>query len=385
VKIHKLNLILVFLITSLVITLPASAAPQIGRAFTDPTYGTKIIQVTSALDGTNCIDSYSYWPSFNSTSTKFFITCDGKPIVYKFSPKTFKILSKESLFTNLPESLALNSEDALWSDKTPDTIFARANLAIWAYDTAKHSAKILKDFSSDFPDKVIFQMSKSLDDNRFAFTIRDPSQDYKPSGYAVWDRKQDKIIYQKDVAALDEVQIDKSGKYLVEKTGQEAEGQIRMNIVNLNTLETTSLTAGAPDFALGHSDNGSGVMLGYDNWNNQFTLASLSNPQNKKVILDLKSDWTQASHISFLANGDKKALISLYANGVAGKSLYSGEIILANTDGSGKVKHILKHNSVYREYYDTPRANVSRDGKFGIFTSNWGSTTRRDVYIFKLP
>jgi hypothetical protein len=384
-KIHKFNLITLFLIASLMSALPVSASGKIGRAFTDKTFGTKIIQVTNEKDGKSCVNSYSYWPSFNMNDSKFFITCDGKPILYKFNTKDFTIASKAPLFTNLPDGLALNSEDALWSDKSPNIIFARANIAIWAYDTEKHSASLVKDLSEELPGKIIFQMSKSTDDNRFAFTLRDPSNDYKVSGYAVYDRKLDRIIYQKETTSLDEVQIDKSGEYLVVKTGQEEAGQVRIEIIDLATKKETPLTAGAPDFAPGHSDNGYRTMLGYDNWNNEYTLTSLIDPISKKVILDLGKDWTQASHVSFLATGDKKALVSFYANGTPGKSKYAGEIVLVRTDGSGKIKHILKHNSVYREYYDTPRASMSRDGKWGIFTSNWGSSTRRDVYIFKLP
>ena len=42
-------------------------------------------------------------------------------------------------------------------------------------------------------------------------------------------------------------------------------------------------------------------------------------------------------------------------------------------------------HSVYRDYWDTPRATISRDGRFAAFTSNWGSTTRRDVFVVKVP
>jgi hypothetical protein len=40
---------------------------------------------------------------------------------------------------------------------------------------------------------------------------------------------------------------------------------------------------------------------------------------------------------------------------------------------------------VFRDYWDTPRADISRDGKFIAFTSNWGSASRRDVFIIKVP
>jgi len=235
------------------------------------------------------------------------------------------------------------------------------------------------------PGAFIFQMSKSVDDNRFAFTLKDPAQDYKITGYAVWDRAQNKIIYKQDTAELDEVQLDKSGNFLVVKTGKESAGEVRMQIVNLTTLAVTSFVAGAPDFPPGHSDNGDKKILGYDNWNNRFTLMSLENPQDKKTILDLKNDWTQASHISLLAHGDQWALVSLYSGNPNPNSLYLGEILLVAADGSGLIKHVARHHSIFRDYFDAPRANMSRDGRFAVFTSNWGSLTRRDAYIVRLP
>jgi len=54
------------------------------------------------------------------------------------------------------------------------------------------------------------------------------------------------------------------------------------------------------------------------------------------------------------------------------------------TDGSQKVRRLAHHRSVFAEYYDAPRANVSRDGCFVAFTSNWGGSGRRDVFILNL-
>jgi hypothetical protein len=40
---------------------------------------------------------------------------------------------------------------------------------------------------------------------------------------------------------------------------------------------------------------------------------------------------------------------------------------------------------VYRGYWDSPRANVSRDGRYAVYTSNWGSADRTDVFICRIP
>ena len=87
------------------------------------------------------------------------------------------------------------------------------------------------------------------------------------------------------------------------------------------------------------------------------------------------------------------------------------EIIAVSTDGSMKVRRFAHHRSVVHmperargrdrnnrhrppryNFWDTPRGNVSRDGRFYMFTSNWGETLgkdrngrpRQDVFIVKL-
>ena len=65
--------------------------------------------------------------------------------------------------------------------------------------------------------------------------------------------------------------------------------------------------------------------------------------------------------------------------------VFRDELIQIAIDGSKRIRRIAHLHSAYRDYWDQPRANVSRDGKFAVFTSNWGSSTRRDVFIVKLP
>jgi hypothetical protein len=351
---------------------PAPAFQQdvgLGRHFIDGDFGSRAIQVTSASDGKACYNAYSYWPSFNKDSTKFFIACDEKPVLYSFDPINFKIISKQDLFA---AGANPDWQDAIWSGTSANILYAQRGLKLWAYNTASRTYALVKDFSGELPGKYLWQMSKSVDDSRFAFTLEDVNNNYARTAYMVWDKTQDKIIYQRAVSALDEVQLDKSGRYLVVKTGVEGKGKVRMTVVDLNTQTATDLL-----------DNGLGTLLGYDNWNNSFTIRNLSDPHNYKTIFSLGNDWTQAAHISFLGNDENWALVSLYTPGGLKAGKYHDEIILVSTNGSGKVKELVKTHSVIKDYWDTPRANISRDGKFVIFSSNWDSL-RRDVYLLKV-
>src|SRR5262245_55512282 len=70
---------------------PAPALPRAGGTFVDPTFGTTIMRVTDDTDGKSCHNYYSYWPTFNLDSTRFFVACDNMPRLYRFDPNSFQI------------------------------------------------------------------------------------------------------------------------------------------------------------------------------------------------------------------------------------------------------------------------------------------------------
>lgn len=53
------------------------------------------------------------------------------------------------------------------------------------------------------------------------------------------------------------------------------------------------------------------------------------------------------------------------------------------------VRRLCHHQSDYigsgNNYWASPRASISRDGRFVIFSSNWGNLDRTDVFIMKIP
>jgi hypothetical protein len=87
-----------------------------------------------------------------------------------------------------------------------------------------------------------------------------------------------------------------------------------------------------------------------------------------------------------LADDEKWIMMSTFlANSLQSTGLFRDELFQIATDGSKRVRRLAHLHSVYRDYWDQPRANVSRDGRFAVFTSNWGATDRRDVFIVKIP
>ena len=101
----------------------APALPRAGGTYVDPVFRTTIMRVTDESDGTSCVNAYSYWPTFNLNSTRFFVSCDDTPKLYRFDPDAFQILSKEPMFTaQAPGGGWPNTEDLTWSGLNPNVI-----------------------------------------------------------------------------------------------------------------------------------------------------------------------------------------------------------------------------------------------------------------------
>src|SRR6185436_14122133 len=90
-----------------------------GGTFTDPTFGTKLLRVTDAADGTDNHQSYSYWPSMNKNSSLLYISSvGGSPKLYDFDTSALAVSNKRAMFqSNPPSGGAPASEDAIWSGK----------------------------------------------------------------------------------------------------------------------------------------------------------------------------------------------------------------------------------------------------------------------------
>ena len=365
---------------------PLPKLPKAGETLVDPVFCTTLLRVTDEADGKSCHNAYAYWPTFNKDSTRLHINCGGVAMLYAFDPDAFKITGKEKLFAvQAPGGGAPNWEDATWSGTDPDMIFGHTGLNIWAWNVAKKEYTLVRNFAKEFPDPkgaFVSQMTVSIDDEVFAFKLKGPGPKWDVLRYAAWRRKDDRMLLNcKAVGGFDECHVDKSGRYLLVK---ERKGPIESAVVDLVTGKTEYLTDAAPDFGPGHSDNGHDCVVGAENHRNRILFRKLSDPHRFTTVLDMKNDWSQPKHISMLADDEDWVLVSNYPK-QSTPGLFHGEIFQVATDGSERVRRLCHHRSVYKSYWDTPRANISRDGRFVVFTSNWGGSDRRDVFILRVP
>ena len=372
---------------------PEPALPKLPRAggkFVDPTFGPEILRVTDEQTAVDGGTFYSYWPTFNADNTRLLVRTanDGTAHVYDFDPLNFSAGSRKLI----PASPAgyPNLESAIWSGRDPDSLYALVGTKIYAFHPSRGSYTLIADFSREFPGEFLWQLSVSRNtDDVFAFARRrtNASGGSNYVGYAAYSRSQKALVVNQSIQPndMDEVQVDKSGRWLVVKGEFKTVGGMSIRDLQ-NGGSRKVLRYGPPDYAPGHSDNASDFVSGFNNYLNTIDRRNFQNPMPITTELSLGKDWTQGIHVSHLADNDGWMLVSLYEVAAVPNPLgpYHNEIILVKTDGSESVIRVLHHRSVYKSYYDTPRANISRDGRFIAFTSNWGGRNRHDLFIARV-
>lgn len=382
---------------------PLPPLPKAGDKFTDSTFGTTILRLTDGTDGNTGMEvQYSYWPVFNSNSTRIHVNGKYGPsrsVFFTFDPATLTAAGPSVLLTPPPEGFLLERSDMIWSGISADLIYGHnghvdaivtVSRQLWTYNVASDQYTKIKDFSGVLlqdgsslllPDGNLAQMSKSLDDQVFAFTLTDSNANGgAPAGYFVWHRGRDQILVREVVPGLDEVQVDKSGRYLIV-------------IYDGGTDEVFDLAASPPTlidrltradgFGFVHRDTGMGTMITAFQ-NNALGFRQLATPRDvTSLIPGYWSYSTQQDHVSMLADNERWALSSRFSSsGGPVLNQFDNEIVQVATDGSNRVRRIAHHRSLVSIFEDQPKASISRDGRYVAFTSNWGVVNgRRDVYI----
>jgi hypothetical protein len=362
---------------------PPPVLPQAGRTFVDPVFGTTILRITDSRDGPNNQVAYSYWPTFNRDSTRIIISnTSGEAFLYDFDPLHFRIANKRPLWTISPAGTLLNNEDPIWSGISPNIIYGHDSSRLWKYNVATRTFTLLYNFAPQVPN--LWQMSRSRDDNVFCFTWKDA--DYNNQGWVCW-RRDTNTVWRRRQAKIDELKVDKTGRYVHVSLVTSGPGVVEGQVIDLQLNTTVNLRDNRPDFNPGHADMGRNMIVGYENWENRLLARRLSTPRNYWVVWDFADDWSQDFHVSQLETSDRWTFLSSYVpeGSTPGSGPFHNEIFVVSTDGSRKVRRLAHHHSAVRDYADSPRANVSFDGRFVAFTSNWGSRAQNDVFIVRVP
>jgi len=374
---------------------PSITLPAAGGSYIDPIFGTKIIRVTDSRDGNECYHAYSYWPAFNVDSTRLLIACDNQARLYRFDKSTDKLTADGTLEGDT--GYDLRWEGAVWSQYSPNIIYALDGhgTRLWKVDVSKRGARgyvLLKNFSGSLGDSIyIDHLTVDEGADYYSFHTRSRSTDSRKD-VIVWDRHADHIYKMTRFTeyTLDETKINKEGTRVV------------VNYTD-GTMALWNFKAGTrtwfdpddnSDNVSGHYDVGRDFIANSDGVHTGIvvrTFGATRSPDN--VVLYKRPDgsrnWTLCDHVSLRTANEEFLIGSTYA-GDGSWAAFEDEIFLIYTDGHGFVRlaHSRSkgvHDDSSIRYRSQPCAVVDRLGRYVVYTSDLGSSSRLDVMILKIP
>lgn len=372
---------------------PLPDPPAKGQPYVDPVFKQRVLRVTDESDGWSNGTAYGYWPTFSKASTLLLVQSadqagDTTPLRFLFDAKTFTAQKIGPVFTQDSPTGALQAEDLIWAHRVDAALIGHTNggLDVYRFNVLTRRYTKLIDLAAVLPSLkglALDQASLSLDDRIYAAALKDAS--YTKVGFVVVDLSaRTVVLHVATDASFDEVQVDKSGKWLVYKTGTAG------RVYDLATGQAIALTDGAPDFMMGHSDNGGGYCIGFENFSGTLLWRALADPHVTRLVFDAKTiqggHWPSDQHISLLANDATWFAAGYYQDRLPIVDRpCDNEILLIASDGSGQVQRLCHHRGGGSpEYLDAPRPNRSRNGRWIAYTSSWELTLgegRRDLFI----
>lgn len=195
--------------------------------------------------------------------------------------------------------------------------------------------------------------------------------------------------------------IDKSGRYVVISKGN---GGKKPNVVVWDTAtnkfgELTPEGSGHYSAGFGAIVNGGGYGPSWAQWLLRPMDPDKLGTFTKLIVPDGPPGYGQREEHSSWANAqpdsDAPVFVSIDPRPKAEWEVWDGEIIALSTEpGERKVWRFAHHRSRYAGYFwDEARGNVSPDGRYFLFTSNWEGTLgyshenrpREDVFLLELP
>lgn len=399
-----------------------------GSVITDPSFGSRILRVTDAKADPKGAGRSLFTPSsaeqnsWNTTSTMFYVnTAGGSFLLYVFDPATMK--ARLAKVPNLPWSsepqFSYSQPNILYGIGQREPVFQQYDVVKEKLSDVHDASKCVKLQGSDSGHSI----TVSADDNRFMSTLG-PQQDKNYLVY-IYDRTKGCRWYNTQtgevggqwgpkgtISAPDRflvhnARLAKSGKFVyVTRGGGPGIGKFWV-VWEIDTLNVAACSQGCMGHhVLGYSHilGASGLVHPLNVWMRPLNRVDESTP----LIADLKpaKNFWYDSHFSWNnvdPDDSSPVCFSTYRPtnpDVPGKPLlvtgpWENEIDCAETDGKGSKVWRFAHtfSTARNGFWSSPRGNVSPDGHFFAFSSDWqdqlgksqnGNNYRTDVFIVEL-
>ncbi|HEY6339558.1 MAG TPA: hypothetical protein VIW68_13780 [Candidatus Sulfotelmatobacter sp.] len=392
-----------------------------GSIITDPTFGSRIVRATDARDDARARSLMSpasaEQNSWNSTSTSFYVvTAGGGTLLYDFVPSTLSIhLRKGPAGWRGEPQFSFSHANLLFGVSSDRPELEQYDLSTGKVSAVDNPSRCLKLHSAD----LAFDVSVSADDSRFMSVIG-PRQN---ANYLIYVHDRDKgcrwyntqtgeiggewgpagKIATGEGYGIHNARISKSGRFVSIARGMGGAGKWR--IWDVDTLNVTACTTNCS----GHRAMGYSSLL---NMGGNHPFQMLKRPLDhldspSPLVSDLAGSpgYWYDSHISWNnvdASDTAPACLSTYRPSnpaTPGTPLdvsgpWENEILCVQTDGKGSKVWRFAHtfSTAKNGFWSTPRGNVSQDGHFYMFTSDWedqlgplpNGKYRTDVFIVEL-
>lgn len=380
--------------------------PPAGGKYIDDLSGIEVLRFTDEHDGNGTAagfkNTYSVWPTLNCDNTRVWLfEYGGSYYVGNLNPSTFERLGPLEEVTPA-RGAYVDYETAFWSFLDPDKIFILVDCQIWSYKPSIKTYAVVADLRPSFPSGARFnQLYVSKDDNRFAAVVRSGSSGSTDYGCMVYEHSSNSIKLNVSFTDINGITMDKSGCYVL-LVRNDPEGQVKQRIFNIDTGAVEVLNSdsnGQPDYCIGHNDTGIDSVIGGDQWRGAFTWRNMSAPHAVKMAWQYsKTGWINW-HVSTRADNEYWATASTYggtltAAGEQQDGPFVREIFQVGIKDPfiGQFRRLVHTRANWdkpvRNYWATPRATISRDGKFICWTGNnngASDSSRTDLFIAQIP
>jgi len=405
-------------------------APALGPAgsiVTDPVFGSRILRVTDEKTDLVKFGRSVYTPSsaeqntWNKTSTMFYVSTDGGSfLLFHFDPNLMKarIADTPQLHWGPEPQFSFAQDNIIYGVQHQDATIEQYDTASGKVSEINKPSKCVKLGAGDTASVI----SVSADDNRFMTTLG-PGQNRNYLVY-VYERNRGCRWYNTEtgevggdwgpkgtISAPDRflvhnARIAKSGKFAYVTRGTNSSPGHRWVVWQLDTL-SVSVCAKA---CSGHHVMGYSHILGTSGFHHpmEVLLRPLDRVEESRSMIEGlelgKKEWYD-SHFSWNNVDPDDTAPVCYSTFLPSNSAAAGivpmvtgpwenEIDCAETDGKGSKVWRFAHtySSAKNGFWSTPRGNISQDGRFFEFTSDWenllgtgpNGKNRMDVFIVEL-
>jgi hypothetical protein len=402
---------------------PPAIGPA-GSIITDPSFGSRIIRVTDAKSDPQGRGRSLLTPSsaeqnaWNANGTKFYVlTPGGQYLLYNFDPSGLKVHQQGMIrvsWVGEPE-FSYTQPDILYGTTGSDPVLQQ-------YDTGSGKiASCVQLRPTDLGHSVVV----SHDDRRIG-TMVGPAQDRNPLVY-IFDRKQGCRWYNTqtgeiggqwgpkgtisipDRYLIHNLRMSKSGEFVWIQRGVNMVGRdwLVWNVATMDVLSCPAQCSGHHAMGYSHLIGPSGqkhpmdVLVRPLNQLSATTrlIADLQPTTSDRYWFDQHYSWNNAD-----SDDTNPVCLSTYSGSnpaVPGAPLdtiapWENEILCIQTDGKASQVWRFAHtySTAKNGFWSTPRGNVSQDGRFFMFTSDWQdqlddglrdrNNHRMDVFIVEL-